>query len=134
MATDALVQKSLSLFSDEEVRIARVAMNVRDVLQQKAVTRNQTVLDVDETYAELVERFGKDTLSLLGWGDMYMMDMMYFKRGGNYRMDQHNRPKEGDLIYIGGVLHGVYETSLFTFSAEQQFDTNSDDEQEAEAA
>jgi hypothetical protein len=118
--TADLVKKSMDRFEDEELRAARISMNVRNFLQERAVRLHQSVLNVDDTLAELLARFRDEELRLLGWGDMFMLDMMYFKRGGNYRMDAHNRPREGDTLTIGGELHYVYETSFFTFSAASQ--------------
>lgn len=109
-------------------------MNVREYLQSKAVRTGQSILDVEETWEELIGRFSAEQLRLLGWGDMFMMDMMYFKRGGNYRMDEHARPREGDVVMIGGVEHFVYETSLFTFSAEAVRESESSEEHEFDAA
>ena len=92
--------------------------DVRDVLQALAVEKNQRVLDVDDTRNEITRRFG-ESVNVMSWGEMFMMDMMYFKRGGNYQLFKYNYPEVGDVVTVDGVNRVVTVTSLFTFAADE---------------
>lgn len=102
--------------------------DVRDVLQKFAVDQGRSVLDVNDTRQEITRRFGA-SVNVMSWGEMFMMDMMYFKCGGNYRLFEYNYPEVGDVVNVDGVARVVTDTSLFTFAAEevQDFDEESDE-------
>ena len=97
--------------------MALMTNEVHKVLLNKA-RRDGLPLDRESTMTELRERFGESTLNAMPWGDMFMMDMMFVKEGGDYRCFEYDWPHNGDTVLVGGVEHIVYGRGLFTFQAE----------------
>jgi hypothetical protein len=103
---------------DQELAIARAVNDLHKYLQAAAVLQHPTPLDPVRTYADLVTVFTSATLNQLGWGDLFMMDMMYAKAGGKYMIREHGRPELHSEIRIQNEPYIVTGVGMFTFDAE----------------
>jgi hypothetical protein len=106
------------MLSARDLLQAVASQEVRNVLQKEALKTRP--LNRDAMYRLLLEMFGVDVLNIMSWGDMFMLDMMYFRAGGDFRMNDHGRPVEGTEVNIDGVTHYVTAAGLFTFQAEKE--------------
>jgi hypothetical protein len=101
-----------------EIRVARMCNDVHDMLRQMTFDQKVHTLHADEAYEALVQKFGPDAWTIMAWGDMYMLDMMFIRSGGNFKMHEHGRPRFGDMLDLNDKAHIVTRTGLFTFQAE----------------
>lgn len=106
------------MVTDYELAVARAVNDLHKYLQAAAVLRHPTPLDPVRTYADLVTVFTSATLDALGWGDLFMMDMMYAKAGGKYLIREHGRPELHSEILIENERYIVTGVGMFTFNAE----------------
>ncbi len=113
---------------DNEMATLKACHDVRTFLQTKQLQTPHVPLDPRGTYEDLCAVFRNGTLELLGWGDMFMMDMMYAKQGGNFKMDDYGRPVQGSTVMIQGKPHVVTCNGIFTFAAELDDDDESTEE------
>ena len=68
----------------------------------------------DSCHARLVEKCLKRNLALpivLGWGDSFMLDQLFFQTGGAYKLDDWGRPRTGEEITISPI-HVFDESSI----------------------
>ena len=69
-------------------------------------------LQQSDELMELVDEMSQKELNKL--------DIIFFKQGGQFLMDDYNRPIQCSRVCIDGVWHYVKKTALFTFDAEPE--------------
>jgi hypothetical protein len=118
---------------DEELAALRAAHDIQKYLQAKAIQNPRARLDPQTTFEELTTTFDNHTLEVVGWGDLFMLDMMYAKQGGNYKLHDYGRPQAGTIVTISNRPCVVTCTGIFTFAAEPMDDGDESTEEEVYA-
>ena len=75
-------------------------------LLKMKVKNPNLLMYTDSCHVRLVEKCLKRNMALpglLGWGDSFLLDQMFFKIGGTYKLDDWGRPQNGEEISISPI-------------------------------
>lgn len=84
-----------------------------------AIADNTPPLHAEDVYAWLTSKQELvEAINQLTPGQMYELDILFFKQGGPFLMHAFDRPYVTSLFTMEGQVWRVTQTALFTFQAE----------------
>jgi hypothetical protein len=95
-----------------ELNQLEVFHTLKEWLLKIKIKTPELLLYSESCHARLVEKCLKRNMALpsvLGWGDSFLIDQMFFNTGGAYKLDDWGRPQNGEEISISPIR--VFDSS-----------------------
>lgn len=94
-----------------------------DILFEFIVTLaySNPVLYAEQIYEKLQQ--SDDLMELvdeMSRKELHKLDIIFFQQGGEFLMNDYNRPTQCSRVWIDGAWYYVTKTALFTFHAEPE--------------